>query len=361
MRRPCLRQRVHAKPGVGEWMAKVTVKSASPIRECGLRPIGVGLALLLLWCFGSLPAAEAQIISGSYVGNGVAGRTITGLGFQPDIVIIKVDFDGQTDATVPCSSNDDCSSAVIRTSTMAGANSKPVKGNQAYAANMITALGPDGFTVGNDLKVNALNSCPASTTTPCTYHWVAIKADNSIKVGTYTGNGGTQAIAGLGFSPEWVATIPTDTASPMMRFSVDANTYHWWSGAPLSPTINSLDPTGFTVQNGCGAPCNQNVNLLTYHYIAMDQTSGHVKVGTYIGNAATPRTIPGVGFQPAWVMTKGLNPSTQEQCTRSAAMPALESVTFRSALTKVAPSPASTTRPRRTASARRSICSRRHP
>ena len=94
---------------------------------------GVGLALLLLWCFGSLPAAEAQIISGSYVGNGIAGRAITGLGFRPDIVIVKVDFDGQTDATPPCSSLDDCSSAVIRTSTMAGTNSKPVKGNQAYA------------------------------------------------------------------------------------------------------------------------------------------------------------------------------------------------------------------------------------
>ena len=210
-------------------------------------------ALLLLLGFAWIPAAHAQIVSGSYVGDGTAGRAITGLGFRPDIVIVKVDFDGQTDPNPPCSSADDCSSAVIRTSTMAGANSKPVKGNQAYAGNMITSLDPDGFTVGSDLKVNALNSCPASTTTPCSYYWVAIKADSSIKVGTYVGNGGTQPIAGLGFSPEWVATIPTDTASPMMRFSVDANTYHWWSGAPLSPTITRSMPAGFTVQHPCSA------------------------------------------------------------------------------------------------------------
>ena len=93
----------------------------------GIRGIGqlglVGALPLLLLSFGWLPAAQAQIMSGSYVGDGIAGNAITGLGFRPDIVIVKVDFDGQTDATPPCISNDDCSSAVIRTSTMAGANS----------------------------------------------------------------------------------------------------------------------------------------------------------------------------------------------------------------------------------------------
>ena len=299
------------------------------------RPEAAG-ALLLLLGFAWPAAAHAQIVSGSYVGNGTAGRTITGLGFRPDIVIVKVDFDGQTDPNPPCSSVDDCSSAVIRTSTMAGANSKPVKGNQAYAGNMITAIGADGFTVGNDLKVNALNSCPASTTTPCTYYWTAIKADTSIKVGSYVGNGGIQPIAGVGFSPEWAATIPTDTASPMMRFSVDANTYHWWSGVSAQPDhqlarrdrLHGAERLRRTLQPERGArhvPLHRD-----------GRHSGHVKVGTYIGNGATPRTITSVGFQPAYMMTRGLSPATYEQVTRSAAMPTLESVTFRSALTKVA-------------------------
>ena len=284
-----------------------------------------GLLLAASW------PAEAQVASGSYVGNGIAGRAITGAGFRPDVVIVKVNFDGGTDATPPCSSLDDCSSAVIRTSTMAGTSSKPVKGNQAYAANMITALNGDGFTVGNDLKVNALNSCPASTT-PCLYYWVAIKADASVKVGQYTGNNGTQSIVGLGFSPEWVATIPTDTAVPMMRFSVDANSYHWWSGAPLAPTITSLDATGFTVQNGCGAPCNQNASTVTYHYVAMNDTAGRIKVGQYTGNNTSPHSIPGVGFQPEYVMTRGLSADGYEQVEKTTTMPALQSVTFRGAL-----------------------------
>jgi len=298
--------------------------------SCRVR-LGVGLLFLGFAC---LPAAHAQVVSGSYVGDGTAGRTLTGLGFRPDIVIVKVDFDGGTDPNPPCISLDDCSSAVIRTSTMVGANSKPVKGNQAPAANMITAIGADGFTVGNDLKVNALDSCPASTTTPCTYYWTAIKADPNIKIGSYVGNNGTQSIVGLGFSPEWVATIPADTSSPMMRFSVDANTYHWWSGANFVPTITSLDANGFTVQNGCGAPCNQNSTGVTYYYIAMNDTPGHVKVGTYTGDGTSPRNITsGINFEPTFVMTKGLSPGTYEQVIRSPAMPALESMTFRGALT----------------------------
>ena len=33
-------------------------------------------------------------MSGSYVGDGTAGNAIAGLPFRPDIVIVKVDFDG---------------------------------------------------------------------------------------------------------------------------------------------------------------------------------------------------------------------------------------------------------------------------
>ena len=174
-------------------------------------PLGFGLALFL---GAASPPVQAEVVSGSYVGDESAGRAITGLGFRPDVVIVKVDFDGGTDPNPPCSSLDDCSSAVIRTSTMAGASSKPLKGNQAYAGHLITAFGADGFTVGNDLKVNALNSCPGSTSTPCTYYRVAIKASADVKVGSYSGNGTTQSVTGLGFSPEWAATIPSDTASP---------------------------------------------------------------------------------------------------------------------------------------------------
>ena len=113
-----------------------------------------------------LPAlAHAQVQSGSYTGDGTDNRAITGLGFQPDVVIVKTD--GQV--------------AVIRTSTMASDLSKEMTGATTAAANQVQSLGSDGFTVGTDAAVNG-NGNP--------YHWMAFKARSGVlKVGSYTGNG----------------------------------------------------------------------------------------------------------------------------------------------------------------------------
>ena len=62
---------------------------------------GVLLAAALLFP----AAAHAQMRTGSYVGDGLDNRRITGVGFQPAVVLIKADT-GQN--------------AVMRTSTMAG-------------------------------------------------------------------------------------------------------------------------------------------------------------------------------------------------------------------------------------------------
>ena len=73
------------------------------------------------------------MLSGSYIGNGIDSRAITGLGFQPDVVIIK-------SATAKV--------AVIRTSTMSGDNSKEMVGATALQANRIQSLDTNGFTSG---------------------------------------------------------------------------------------------------------------------------------------------------------------------------------------------------------------------
>jgi hypothetical protein len=54
------------------------------------------------------------MLSGSYPGNGTDNRAITGLKFQPDVVIIKASNSAQE--------------AVIRTSSMSGDLSKPMGG-----------------------------------------------------------------------------------------------------------------------------------------------------------------------------------------------------------------------------------------
>jgi hypothetical protein len=145
--------------------------------------------------------AAAQIATGTYVGNGTAGRAITGLGFRPDVVIVKIDYSDP--------GNVDLSSAVIRTSSMGAGLAKPMRGNQAPAANYIQSLDNDGFTVGNDERTNwAVGNCGGAS---CTYYWVAFKAGPNLKVGSYTGTGGTLGIFGVGFSAEYLLVLPGTT------------------------------------------------------------------------------------------------------------------------------------------------------
>ena len=91
-----------------------------------------------------------RVASGSYTGTGVDNRAITGVGFQPDVVIVK--------------SDDNSGVAEIRTSTMAGDNTKPMTGNTALTANLIQSLTSDGFTLGTDIAGAAalgLTTCQA--------------------------------------------------------------------------------------------------------------------------------------------------------------------------------------------------------
>jgi hypothetical protein len=131
-----------------------------------------------MWlCFGLLVGlsrpATAQVVSGSYVGNGAGGRQITGLGFRPDVVLVKGnDYDNVVYTNT---------SAVLRTSTMgAGDVSKPLIQDNALVANQITSLDADGFTLGSDRRVAANG---------ITFYWAAFKANANLRVGTYTGTG----------------------------------------------------------------------------------------------------------------------------------------------------------------------------
>src|SRR5262245_60957330 len=87
---------------------------------------GLALAGLVL----AAGVAQAQVVTGSYVGDGSAQRRITGLGFAPDAVIIKADS---------------AQFGVMRTSTMAGDNTKVLINATPLAPNLIKSLDPDGF------------------------------------------------------------------------------------------------------------------------------------------------------------------------------------------------------------------------
>jgi uncharacterized repeat protein (TIGR01451 family) len=106
-----------------------------------------------------------SMATGKYSGDGGPSQAISGLGFQPNFVIVK----GENAAT-----------AVGKTSTMPGALSKSLGPNDQLQLDHIVSLDADGFTVGSNLTVNTLGT---------TYHWTAFAAGAGLMaVSSYTGN-----------------------------------------------------------------------------------------------------------------------------------------------------------------------------
>jgi len=216
------------------------------------------------------------LVTGSYLGNGTDNRVISGVGFQPDVVIIKAVTNR---------------AGVIRTSTMSGDRSKNVTSNGALSSNVIQSLTADGFTVGTDTTVN---------TSGTTYYWVAMKTGNDLTVGSYVGNGADdRSITGAGLQPVWVVTLADGDDSVFRPGPAAGDASYLMNGtAVVTNRIQALQADGFQV----GSSVNVNENGTTFHYIAW-AASSRVSTGSYTGNGADNRSISGIGFQPqmAWI------------------------------------------------------------
>ena len=122
--------------------------------------------------------------------------------------------------------------------------------------------------------------------------------------GTYGGDGLDNKFIVVGFQPD-VVVVKEDTTGrwSVIRTSTmlgDASKDLRPGGLPLfSGGIKSLDPSGFTL----GTDPKVNASGATHYWIAFKAGVGEMKVGTYTGDGFDNRSIPGVGFQPDYVIT----------------------------------------------------------
>ncbi len=254
-----------------------------------------------MWIALGGPSGSSRVKTGKYAGNGSAGNAVF-VGFQPDAVIVKrAGVDPQV-------------YAVMRTSTMAGDNTKSLQdgGPTALAPNLIQSLTATGFTVGTDNAVN-MNGTE--------YHWIAFRAGaGGMVASTYTGNGGaSQSITGLGFSPDYLIVLPPGAGTNGMPLNststMPADTAHDFDATIRSPnSIQGLDPDGFRVGTG-GAGPNLNANLVVFHYVTWNAVPGRVQVGTYQGDGVDNRNLDVVGFFPEVVLVKQFPDVTSEPWT----------------------------------------------
>jgi hypothetical protein len=184
----------------------------------------------------------------SYLGNGSAGHQITGVGFQPDVVILL--RGGAAPARWFSS-----------TSTSTGS-----QGFNAAVAADLTSIDSDGFTLTTSGNTNNSGE---------TYYYVAFKFTVGLfKAIHYTGNGSSQNVTGYGFQPDFVFSERQESASTSgfvaTKDMPSTDSYRMDnSGTPATTEITAFVSDGFSV----GAGTNTNTNTGLYNAIGF-------KVGT---------------------------------------------------------------------------------
>lgn len=208
--------------------------------------------------------------SGSFTGNATDDRSITGVGFQPDFVIVKC----ATGSAAP----------VFRHKDSSGDTSHFFDAT-ADAANHIQAFEADGFQVGSSANANGSG---------VTCHYIAMKTGTNIFTqSSYTGNAtDDRNISGAGFTPEllWIKDDTTGQIMVESAFEAAAGvTYLWNEGSDIaSNAIQALQSDGFQV----GTHATVNTNNDVYLWMAFNKTADQP-----IASAAPPViNRPGVIF-----------------------------------------------------------------
>jgi hypothetical protein len=236
-----------------------------------------------------------QIKVGTYTGDGNDSRIITGVGFEPKLLIVK----------------GGANIAVWRVEQNRGDSSMYFAGNTANAADFIQAFTNDGFVVGTDAKVNA---------NATVYYYIAFNgtaAQQYFKTGNYIGNN-TDArqltSSGITFTPD-IFFVKGDTAqNPSTRTAevTGDNSWHFAGVADATNEIQNLVANGVELGN---SP-RTNGSGLEYFFASFKKYRGVIASGTYVGNGIDTRTITGLGFQPDFVLVKdGL--TTYAACIRT--------------------------------------------
>jgi hypothetical protein len=185
-----------------------------------------------------------QMSVGSYAGNGGA-QSIGGMGFSPDYVMV-----------LPAGAD-----AAVQSSRTMGATYR--FDETAAAANGVTSLDANGFSVGDSTQTNANGG---------TYHYVAWNEINGLmQESSYTGNGAdNRSIGGVTFQPAYVIVRPSTNGTVCDRgvhrpaSLVGDSSAYFTNLVHAANVIQALQATGFQV----GTDCKVNTNGRTYYWMA---------------------------------------------------------------------------------------------
>jgi len=281
-------------------------------------------------CSQNLP--EPEIIDGSenfntvlWTGNGSDGRSITGVGFDPNFVWIK-----SRNLATSHLLNDTVRGANKSLFSEGGTEETPNNGG-GYLSAFVT----DGFSVtsgssGDDAVNDSSdtyvswnwkagtafsNSAGANGASIASSGQVDTKAGFSIV--SYTGSGSNATVAhGLGVAPSMVIIKARDDTTGDGNWLVyaKAGTVDETDYLLLNSSTKAEDEAGAfndtaatTTTFSVGTFVDLNQSSITYIAYCFANIEGYCKVGSYLGNDDPDGTFVYTGFRPAWVMIKKYN------------------------------------------------------
>lgn len=254
-----------------------------------------------------------------WTGDGVSGREISSVGFQPDLVWIKARnvtyshaiFDSLRGAGVSLRSNGKEADVTNQSDGYQSSFTSSGFVLTAGSANIARVNGSGTSYVAWDWKAD--NTSGSTNTDGTITSTVSVNQDAGFSIVSYTGTGSNATVGhGLGVAPAVVIVKKrTGTAANWPAYHKEAN------ASPASGTVyldstnafgvsstlwNNTEPTSSVFSVGTANP----TNLSTEDYIAycFSEVEGFSKFGSYTGNGSTDGPFIYTGFKPAFVIVK---------------------------------------------------------
>ena len=236
-----------------------------------------------------------------------SGQSITGVGFQPDLVWIKCTSDAQGNGLFDSSRG----------------TSKVLESNSTNAENTssgLTSFDSDGYSMGTYYNQSgrqyvswcwrANGGTTASNTDGSITSTVQANTAAGFSIITYTGTGSNATIGhGLSAKPDFI--LFKRRSSPAQNWKV----YHTSIGATKVLTLNddraaetdstmfqNTEPTNSVIS--IGTQSNVNTSSLNYVCYAWHSVEGYSKFGIYEGNSNADGPFIYTGFRPRMFFVK---------------------------------------------------------
>ena len=238
----------------------------------------------------------------TYSGNG-STQSISSLNFQPDMVWIK--------------NRDQSDAWCVQDDINGVGKTKQMNSASAYASesNCITSFNSDGFSLGNNHKVNASGE-----------NYVAYCFKESQEAGldmfSYTGVGdGTAPFShNLGETPKmvWIFLVSGSATDTMVYMDVPDMGYSYGIFPSLSNARQATSYVAATSSSSITVGSSANATGRGYFAMLWAEREGFSKYGQYTGNGNADGPFIYTGFRPRFLWIKNINSASNWQARDTA-------------------------------------------